>query len=74
MFSPPLSKNTILRLRRETEINCLPKTNLPWSRWEECKPLEKPCLFDLDWDPCEEYNIALEYPEIALDMRDLLQQ
>ncbi|GIY78948.1 hypothetical protein CDAR_546921 [Caerostris darwini] len=30
-----------------------------------CKPKEAPCLFDIDDDPCEYFNIAEQYPEVV---------
>jgi hypothetical protein len=30
----------------------------------KCKPLEQPCLFNIDADPCEHYNLAEKFPHI----------
>ncbi|XP_041472305.1 arylsulfatase I-like [Lytechinus variegatus] len=36
-------------------VHCLPK---PANASTNCKPIEKPCLFNIRHDPCEFYNIA----------------
>lgn len=52
------SVETILKLRRAATVEC---TNI---EVEKCKPLEKPCLFNISNDPCEENNLAEKYPNI----------
>ncbi|XP_055624076.1 arylsulfatase B [Toxorhynchites rutilus septentrionalis] len=52
------SQDVILKLREEATIQC---TN---EKRNGCKPLEKPCLFDVERDPCENENLAGQYPEI----------
>lgn len=51
------------KLRIEATIDC-PK-NLAF---EICRPLEKPCLFNIVMDPCEQNNMAEKYPDILSDM------
>ncbi|KAL3205731.1 hypothetical protein MRX96_040674 [Rhipicephalus microplus] len=59
----------------------LPKHS-PWEvmtecgqpRKSECKPLEKPCLFDIERDPCEIDNIADDYPHVLRSLENRLQQ
>ncbi|KAH8030610.1 hypothetical protein HPB51_010441 [Rhipicephalus microplus] len=59
----------------------LPKHS-PWQvmtecgqpRKSECKPLEKPCLFDIERDPCEIDNIADDYPHVLRSLENRLQQ
>ncbi|XP_054713247.1 arylsulfatase B-like [Uloborus diversus] len=46
---------------QKSEINCGPK---PTNASESCKPAEKPCLFDIQDDPCEYNNIASMKPKI----------
>ncbi|XP_037582073.1 arylsulfatase B-like [Dermacentor silvarum] len=43
-------------------------------RRKECKPLEKPCLFDIDQDPCEINNIAEENPHVLRSLENRLEQ
>lgn len=43
-------------------------------RKNECKPLEKPCLFDIERDPCEINNIAEDYPHVLRSMENRLEQ
>lgn len=38
-------------------------TNLPL-----CRPLENPCLFNVIEDPCEQYNVAAQFPNILSDL------
>ncbi|XP_075728124.1 arylsulfatase B-like isoform X2 [Rhipicephalus microplus] len=67
---------TILSIGR-----ALPKHS-PWEvmtecgqpRKSECKPLEKPCLFDIERDPCEIDNIADDYPHVLRSLENRLQQ
>lgn len=48
-----LSADAIRRLREDAMIKCPPKNDsLPL-----CKPLEAPCLFNVQQDPCEDNNL-----------------
>lgn len=48
-----LSADVIRRLREDAMIKCPPKNDsLPL-----CKPLEAPCLFNVQQDPCEDNNL-----------------
>jgi hypothetical protein len=38
----------------------------------KCKPLERPCLFNLETDPCETYNLADKYPDVLQTLLDRL--
>jgi len=42
-------------------VNCGPK---PENASTNCKPNIKPCLFNLEVDPCEYNNVADQYPEV----------
>ncbi|GFR27245.1 arylsulfatase B [Trichonephila clavata] len=37
-----------------------------------CKPKEAPCLFDIDDDPCEYYNIAEQYPDVTEQLQSAI--
>lgn len=46
---------TIRKLRDEANVNCLSNKTQPISI---CRPLEKPCLFNTNEDPCEQNNLS----------------
>ncbi|XP_032512308.2 arylsulfatase B-like isoform X1 [Danaus plexippus] len=48
----------ILRLRSEATVECGDREALP------CRPLEAPCLFNIDEDPCETRNLADIHPDV----------
>ncbi|XP_077994401.1 arylsulfatase I-like [Glandiceps talaboti] len=52
-------------------VNCGPK---PENASENCKPAEKPCLFDVKRDPCEYVNLADKYPDILHILLSRLQE
>ncbi|XP_055385577.1 arylsulfatase B-like [Condylostylus longicornis] len=52
-----LTKNNVERLRYQAKIKC-PIYPLMEIKSFKCKPLEEPCLFNLNYDPCERYNFA----------------
>ncbi|KAG5676135.1 hypothetical protein PVAND_005986 [Polypedilum vanderplanki] len=60
--------DTILRSRRAATVAC---TNI---EIDKCKPLEKPCLFDILNDPCEENNLADKYPNIMKTLMSRLNE
>ncbi|TMW43720.1 hypothetical protein DOY81_011197, partial [Sarcophaga bullata] len=56
------SPNTIniTDLRLSASVQCLYENSTENSA-EQCHPLESPCLFDLDADPCEQENLYEKY-------------
>lgn len=46
------------KIRSRLEIKCPSKTVIA------CNPLNKPCLFNIDSDPCERINLAESYPNL----------
>ncbi|XP_043598964.1 arylsulfatase B-like [Bombus pyrosoma] len=65
-----LSADAIRRLREDAMIKCPPKNDsLP-----QCKPLEAPCLFNVQQDPCEDNNLINKYPSLVTELRDRLRK
>ncbi|XP_055855436.1 arylsulfatase B-like [Episyrphus balteatus] len=64
-----LSAIDIEALRSEATYNCNTH-NISPSRLESytCDPALSPCLFDIERDPCEMYNIAAEHPFLVKDL------
>lgn len=46
------------KIRSRLSIKCPSRTVIA------CNPLEKPCLFNIETDPCERINLADNYPNI----------
>jgi hypothetical protein len=71
---PPSSfpdEEEMLQRRAECTLNCtVPTDSSP------CDPMTstKPCLFDLETDPCERNNLADSHPEVLLEMLDLVKK
>ena len=59
------SASRILELRKNATVKC---TNISSS----CLPLKAPCLFNVIKDPCEQNNLADDYPEILEIMLETL--
>jgi hypothetical protein len=59
----------MLQLRAKSTLNCTVQADAT-----PCDPMisSKPCLFDLETDPCERNNLADSYPEVLLEMLDLV--
>ncbi|XP_023030806.1 arylsulfatase B [Drosophila willistoni] len=49
------------RLRSAATVNC-PNQQSNTQKGSVCNPLQTPCLFNLRDDPCEQYNLATQYP------------
>jgi hypothetical protein len=72
LLSPSLpDEEEVLELRAKSTLICTVQTNST-----PCDPLisSKPCLFDLETDPCERNNLADSYPEVLLEMLDLVKK
>ncbi|XP_048480807.1 arylsulfatase I isoform X2 [Plutella xylostella] len=61
-------KETILALREQATVSCKNVTAVP------CEPLQAPCLFNVQEDPCEMRNLAEEYPEVQHMLLSRLQE
>ncbi|XP_077994914.1 arylsulfatase I-like [Glandiceps talaboti] len=57
-------------MKSKLTIDCGPK---PVNASENCKPAEKPCLFDIERDPCEYVNLADKYPDVLQMLLSKLQ-
>ncbi|XP_055904623.1 arylsulfatase B-like [Eupeodes corollae] len=67
--SSNLSAIDIEELRIEATYECNTKnlTTLELKAYK-CEPAIAPCLFDIEKDPCEMYNIAAEHPHIIAEL------
>nr|CAH7753973.1 unnamed protein product [Callosobruchus chinensis] len=64
------STETINELRKAANVKC----NTSEQDEVICKPLEKPCLFHIETDPCEKINLADKYPEKLRHLLNILEQ
>ncbi|CAL1272787.1 unnamed protein product [Larinioides sclopetarius] len=71
--SPFISKgdSSQKKASSDLEIDCGKK---PDNASTNCKPMESPCLFDIESDPCEYNNLAKTSPQIAQELEELLNQ
>ncbi|XP_048481188.1 arylsulfatase B [Plutella xylostella] len=51
-------REAVLALRDQATVSCKNATSVP------CLPLQAPCLFNIQEDPCEMRNLAKEFPEV----------
>lgn len=58
------SFQSMREMRLEATVDCVKNETIA----TDCRPLEKPCLFNVDLDPCEQNNLADKYPEILNEM------
>lgn len=45
-------------MRDSANVDCAYDPALNRTITTECRPLEKPCLYNIDLDPCEQYDLA----------------
>ncbi|CAH2000847.1 unnamed protein product [Acanthoscelides obtectus] len=64
------SSQKIEELRRAANVVC----NVTEEAEVVCKPLERPCLFHIETDPCEKVNLADKYPEKLQQLLDILER
>ncbi|XP_035226431.1 arylsulfatase B-like isoform X8 [Stegodyphus dumicola] len=55
------AKSSSEKLYHKAEITCGP---IPKNATSSCYPAKKPCLFDVQNDPCEYYNLAEDKPHM----------
>ncbi|XP_033334236.2 arylsulfatase B [Megalopta genalis] len=55
-----LKADKVRSLQLKVKIDCFPSNDTTY----RCKPLEGPCLFDIEADPCEIINVASKNPSI----------
>ncbi|CAG5081033.1 Similar to ARSJ: Arylsulfatase J (Homo sapiens) [Cotesia congregata] len=64
----PLTLNLIINLREESRVQCGKKN----TTLAKCRPLVKPCLFNIRSDPCEFNNLAEADNEMLVNLMDVL--
>ena len=64
-----LNTSDILKIRKAATTVC--KEN---QKKIPCHPLEHPCLFDIIADPCEQQNLAQDYPKILQNLEIKVQK
>ncbi|XP_075972359.1 arylsulfatase I isoform X2 [Anticarsia gemmatalis] len=57
------SQSKITRIREEATVRC--NSSIPVTA---CAPLQAPCLYDVEHDPCERQNLASLFPDILQRM------
>ncbi|XP_011881604.1 PREDICTED: arylsulfatase B-like [Vollenhovia emeryi] len=68
---PTTQPSTMLQLRRESTVHC--GYNFTYrNNFVTCNVTE--CLFDIESDPCETRNIVNQYPRIARELDQFLEQ
>ena len=64
-----LNSPDVINILKQLEVDCGVKS----ADAVACLPLNgRPCLFDLENDPCEYDNLAEKLPQVVLEMLDLL--
>lgn len=66
-----LNAEKLADIRHSAQIQC-PNRNLPIKN--KCSPNESPCLFNLQEDPCERNNLALENPNIVKSLEEIIEK
>lgn len=61
-----LTSERLNKIRSRLEIKCPSKTG------STCNPLNKPCLFNIDTDPCERNNLADSHPNLMTYFEELV--
>ncbi|KAG5322762.1 ARSB Arylsulfatase, partial [Pseudoatta argentina] len=67
---PVTQPSTMVQLRNEATVSC--RFNVSYYSFVTCNVTE--CLFDIENDPCETKNIAEQYPRIARELDQILEQ
>ncbi|XP_018345852.1 PREDICTED: arylsulfatase B-like [Trachymyrmex septentrionalis] len=67
---PVTQPSTMVQLRNEATVSC--RFNVSYYTFVTCNVTE--CLFDIENDPCETKNIAEQYPRIARELDQILEQ
>ncbi|XP_055385578.1 arylsulfatase B-like [Condylostylus longicornis] len=64
-----LDEESILNLREKSIVNCKDIRDSEKIHKYKCNPMFEECLFNIQQDPCEHFNLASENPGILHDMR-----
>ncbi|XP_011689983.1 PREDICTED: arylsulfatase B-like [Wasmannia auropunctata] len=66
---PVTQPSTIMQLRQDATVNC--RSNASLYNFITCNVTE--CLFDIKNDPCETKNVVNQYPRIARELDQILE-
>ncbi|XP_047110645.1 arylsulfatase B-like [Schistocerca piceifrons] len=65
------TRTEVLTVRTSALVTCNPSGSTS-NVTINCKPLEAPCLFNIQSDPCEKRNLADRHPEIVQRLESIL--
>ncbi|XP_024878388.1 arylsulfatase B-like [Temnothorax curvispinosus] len=69
---PVTQPSTMIQLRREAMVHCRSNSTFYRDNFFTCNVTE--CLFDIENDPCETKNIVEQYPRVARELDQFLEQ
>jgi len=64
-----INESRLDMMQRKAEVLCNPTME---QRQVICDPYNAPCLFNLEADPCEQRNVADNYPDVVRKLLNLL--
>uniref|UniRef100_A0A336LJN2 CSON003706 protein n=1 Tax=Culicoides sonorensis TaxID=179676 RepID=A0A336LJN2_CULSO len=64
-----LSQNEVFRLTEESRLHCREPTEYD----DICDPIIDKCLFNIQDDPCERFNLAADFPMLVRELEESLE-